>query len=363
MGLLRSSSSLLLSGLALLAIACSEQTPAPAASDAASGRDESAAAAPGGPSPEPPAAATATPALPTPTPTPAPRAGLVPTGPPPRLDRSIASVDLEDVVFDTFRGSVLPLLMATDEQIELLRDAISPIYEPTYDTVDPADWLWDTDLVIGYVSQSGAFAYPIKILNFRELVNDVIDGVPVLVSYCPLCFSGVVYSRELDGQVLLFGNTSALYESDLVMYDHQTGSYWFQVLGEALVGPMTGKRLTLLPSMTTTWGEWRRMHPETVALSNGIEAPDDIGQPLGSPYDRDPFAGYASSLNQGRFAFPVSTEKLDDRLRPGDKVFAIEVGGRHKAYALTADSDWVVNEVVGGERVVVMARAQGPNGQ
>ena len=112
--------------------------------------------------------------------------------------------------------------------------------------------------------------------------------------------------------------------------------------------------------MTTTWGEWRRMHPETVALSNGIEAPDDIGQPLGSPYDRDPFAGYASSLNQGRFAFPVSTEKLDDRLRPGDKVFAIEVGGRHKAYALTADSDWVVNEVVGGERLVVMARAQGP---
>ena len=233
MGFLQSRSGLLVLGLALLAIACSQQTPAPTASVPASGRDES--------------AATTTPAPPAPTPTAGPPAGLVPTGPPPRLDRSIASVDLEEVVFDTFRGSFLPLLMATDEQIELLRDAISPIYEPTYDTVDPADWLWDTNLVIGYVSQSDAFAYPIKILNFRELVNDVIDGVPVLVSYCPLCFSGVVYSRELDGQVLLFGNTSALYESDLVMYDHQTGSYWFQVLGEALVGPMTGKRSRCSP--------------------------------------------------------------------------------------------------------------------
>lgn len=69
-------------------------------------------------------------------------------------------------------------------------------------------------------------------LNLHEIVNDVIDGRPVLISYCPLCASGAVYDRELAGEVLLFGNTSALYQSDLVMYDHQSGSYWFQVLGE-----------------------------------------------------------------------------------------------------------------------------------
>ena len=91
--------------------------------------------------------------------------------------------------------------------------------------------------MIGFVSKTETFAYPVKILNLHEIVNDAIDGAPVLVSYCPLCASGVVYSRKLDGQVLIFGNTSALFEPDLVMYDHQTGSYWFQVIGEAIVGP------------------------------------------------------------------------------------------------------------------------------
>lgn len=82
----------------------------------------------------------------------------------------------------------------------------------------------DHDLVMGYVSGNAAYAYPINILNFHELVNDEIDGIRVLVSYCPLCVSGVVYKRELNSQALLFGNTSALYQSDLVMYDQQSGS-------------------------------------------------------------------------------------------------------------------------------------------
>ena len=101
----------------------------------------------------------------------------------------------------------------------------------------------------------------------HEIVSDVIEGVPVLVTYCPLCFSGVVYSRELDGRLLTFGNTSALYQSDLVMYDHQTGSYWFQVAGEGVVGPLTASRLDLLPSTTVSWGEWRRLYPETRLLT------------------------------------------------------------------------------------------------
>ena len=101
----------------------------------------------------------------------------------------------------------------------------------------------DDDLVLGYESGDEAFAYPINILNFHEMVNDVIGGDPVLIIYCPLCVSGVVFSRAVDGQTLTFGNTSALYQSDLVMYDHQTGTYWFQVAGEAVVGTMTGSRL------------------------------------------------------------------------------------------------------------------------
>ena len=134
-------------------------------------------------------------------------------------------------------------------------------------------WLADDDLVLGYVSESDAFAYPIKMLDLHEIVHDVIDGVPVLVTYCPLCGSGVVYNRELDGDTLIFGNTSALYESDMVMYDHETGSYWFQVMGEAIVGPLTGRRLKPLASRTTTWEEWKEAPPGHEGAKLGSRAP------------------------------------------------------------------------------------------
>ena len=88
-------------------------------------------------------------------------------------------------------------------------------------------------LVVACSAGGEAFVYPINIRNFHEMVNDTIGGVPLLVTNCPLCFSGVVFGMEVDGQTLTFGNTSALYQSNLVMYDHQTGSYWFQVGGGA----------------------------------------------------------------------------------------------------------------------------------
>ena len=238
---------------------------------------------------------------PTPTPSALSRdtsALLSPPGTPPKVDTSIHSVPLDEVVFDTFMGGYIPLSSATEDQIEILRDAIKPIYQPIYDPVEGGDWLSNSDLVIGYASATGAYAYPIKILNLHEIVNDLIDGVPVLISYCPLCVSGIVHSREIEGRVLLFGNTSALYESDLVMYDHQTGSYWFQVLGEAIVGPLTGKRLTLLPSITITWGQWKELHPNTLVLSR------DLGLLSPSAYDRDPFRGYDDVVNSGQFFFP-----------------------------------------------------------
>ncbi len=292
----------------------------------------------------------------TPSPASTPQEWLyTPTGPPPKVDKTIAGVDLDNVVFDTFRGGFIPLSVATDSAIEGLRDVLQPIYEPVYVAAGRGEWLRDEDLVVGYASQSGAYAYPIKMLNYHEIVNDVIDGVPVLVSYCPLCASGVVYSRDLDGRVLLFGNTSALYESDMVMYDHETGSYWFQVLGEAIVGPLTGKRLEMLPATNVTWGEWKRLHPETQILSRRqrIRGP-------APPYERDPFVGYGAQVSLEQFAFPVSPEKLDDRLPSGARAFAVQVGETHKAYHLSRDSDWLLNDTLGGKGIVVLARKKGP---
>ena len=283
---------------------------------------------------------------------------LLPLSPPPKVDTTIASVPLKDVVFDTFQGGYVPLSEATDSLIEVLRDAINPIYEPRYDGVEGGAWLGDDDLVLGYDSDSGGYAYPIKILNLHEIVNDVIDGVPVLVSYCPLCASGIVYSRELDGEVLLFGNTSALYQSDMIMYDHQTGSYWFQVPGEAIVGPLTGKRLTLLPSVTILWSDWKALHPDTKVLSKDLGL---IDARFGNPYNRDPFVGYDTRLNRGQFPFPIDEDRLDDRLLSGDLVFAVEVGGHHKAYLLAKQDDRVVNDRIAGQRIVVISRSSGPS--
>jgi hypothetical protein len=366
--LLRSRGAYVVAALPLLALACSQGTSEPTAPPpeflpTPAGTDLPAASQPAPDPTEPPNSPEAS-AEPSPTPaievSPPPTL-VTPSGPPPKLDVSIASVPLEEVLFDTFDGGSIQLSKASDRDIDGLRDRIRPIYEPRYDDVTGGDWLDDDDRVIGYVSGSGtAFAYPLKILNSHEIVNDVIDGVYVLVTYCPLCGSGLVNDRMLDGQLLVFGNTSALYQSDMVMFDHQTGSYWFQVASEAVVGPLTGKRMKLLPSMTTTWAQWKELHPETRVLSI------DLGfypiSLIGNPYARDPFAGYEQSLNRGRFAFRVSEERLDPRLQSGDIVLAVEIGDSHKAYPLTDRPDEVLSDVVAGEEVVVVVRSEGPSG-
>ena len=129
------------------------------------------------------------------------------------------------IMFGTFNGGSVRLSDATAELVDRLRDAIQPIYTPVYDDVSGGDWLNDDDLVLDYESVARAFAYPIEMLNFHELVNDIIDGVLVLISYCPLCGSGVVYDRRVGDDTLLFGNTSALYENNPVMFDYNSG-FW-----------------------------------------------------------------------------------------------------------------------------------------
>jgi hypothetical protein len=245
--------------------------------------------------------------------------------------------------------------LATVPLILDLRDAIVPIDEPVYGLPGSIPWLDDADLVIGYDSGDEAYAYPVNVLDFHELVNDVIEDVPVLITYCPLCFSGVVYSRELDGRVLTFGNTSALYQSDLVMYDHQTGSYWFQVGGEAVVGPLTGARLKLLPSTTMSWGEWQRLYPETRLLTGFAGNPSLFSS---SRYSRDFPERYKDRIANDGFVFPVHRELLDSRLSSGELVLTVEVAGEVVAYPLEMIGDAAVNHSVGGQPVVVLTRAE-----
>lgn len=273
----------------------------------------------------------------------------------PAVDRSRRTVPLDRVVLDTFDGRYVRLSEASGALIRSLRDRIRPIYRPRYGRSPDLPWLEDDDLVVGYVADGAAYAYPVKVLNLRELVNDEIAGRPILVTYCPLCGSGVVYDRVVGDHTLLFGNTSALYESDLVMFDHQTGSYWYQVAGQAIVGELAGTRLRALPSATVAWGAWRGLHPATRLLVG------DGDERFGDRYATDPFAGYAVALSDrgGGFAFPVSEERLDRRLPLGEVVIAVEAGGAEKAYPVRLLGQAAVNDVVGGRPVLVLSGAEG----
>lgn len=214
----------------------------------------------------------------------------------PELDRSIHSVPLDQILFDTFgttRARFVPLSEISDALQTDLKDAITPVALPAYGALDALPWP-DDDLALGYESGDDAYAYPINILNFHEIVNDTIGGVPVLITYCPLCFSGVVFNRELDGQTLTFGNTSALYQPDLVMSDHQTGSYRFQVSGESVVGTMTGSRLKPLALTTMPWGQWKGLHADTFLITGsgdpicGGTLQQRVWQWLPRPYQQRP---------------------------------------------------------------------------
>ena len=283
-------------------------------------------------------------------------AGDPATVPPPDLSRH--SVPLESIYFDTFSpvNRAVPLSRASPGLIEKLRDAIPPIHAPKYESASNAsDWLVDDDVIIGYAVNESAWAYPVRILNYHEIVNDSLAGQPVLVAYCPLCGSGIVFSRRAAGRVLKFGNTSALYESDMVMFDYQTGSYWWHVAGRAIVGTLEGTRLqTLAGGITTSWREWRRLYPATRVLSRDTGHRRD--------YSRDPFVGYPQVLNRGRFAFPVSEAATDGRLPPATLVLA--VAHRREARAYPVHEDWprLMQDELGGEPLVVLAERRGSGG-
>lgn len=139
------------------------------------------------------------------------------------------------------------------------------------------------------------------------------------------------------------------------MFDHQTGSYWNQVSGKAIVGPLIGQRMDILPAQMTTWGQWKQLYPETLALSEntGFER----------NYRRDPFNGYGEGLNVGgRFFFPVSEAGRDPRLDPGEIVLGLEADGAHRAYPLALLGNAVVQDILGQTDVVIFSKADGPSG-
>ena len=223
------------------------------------------------------------------------------------------------------------------------RDGIPPIDAPTFVAASEADaWLDDREPVVVFGANGETRAYPLQILTWHEIANDVVGGRPVAVTFCPLCNSSLVFDRAVLGATMRFGVSGNLRNSDLIMWDDLTETWWQQLTGEGIVGDLAGYFLDPLPAQLIGYGEFKASFP------NGMVLGRDTG--FGRDYGRNPYPGYdAASGSPFLFRGP-----LDDRLRSGERVVAIEIGGEAVAYAFThLQSVGVVNDVVGSVPVVV----------
>ena len=223
------------------------------------------------------------------------------------------------------------------------KDGIPSIDAPMFvSTGEAAEWLGEREPVIELEHERGARAYPLQILVWHEIVNDEVAGAPVAVTFCPLCNTALVFDRRLNGRVLDFGTTGNLRNSDLVMYDRQTESWWQQFGGEAVVGELTGARLTQLPARIVAWEDFAARHPDGEVLSR------ETG--FSRSYGNNPYEGY-DDVDSGPF-FPVGGQ--DDRLSPKERVVFLERGDEAAAvpFAVLQERERLEVEV-GGETFVV----------
>ena len=167
------------------------------------------------------------------------------------------------------------------------KDGIPSIDDPKFVPLSEAKDLAATEPVVSFKIGDDARAYPLRILIWHEIVNDTVGGVPVSVTYCPLCNSAIVFDRRLDGRVLDFGTTGKLRNSDLVMYDRQTESWWQQFTGTGIVGEFDGRVLKFLPSRVESFALFKERH------ANGrVLVPNN---PSMRPYGANPYQGYDSA--------------------------------------------------------------------
>jgi len=223
------------------------------------------------------------------------------------------------------------------------RDGIPPIDEPKFIGFREADrYLGRLEPVISFELNGEVRAYPLSILTWHEIVNDVVGGVPVAVTFCPLCNSAIVFDRRLDGVTHRFGTSGNLRHSDLIMWDRETESWWQQLTGEAIVGELAGKKLTFLPGPIISWGDFKDANPGAKVLSQDTGFQRNYGQ--------NPYVGY-DRVDNPPFLFQGD---LDGRLLPKERVVTVTVGDVDAAFPFsTLTEEKVVNYNVGGRDLVV----------
>jgi hypothetical protein len=203
------------------------------------------------------------------------------------------------------------------------KDGIPAINQPTFESVATArERLAEQSPVLFFAHGSVTRAYPLDILIWHEIVNDVVDGQPVAVTFCPLCNASIVFDRQVGEQTLDFGTTGKLRKSDLIMYDRQTESWWQQALGEAIAGEFTGTRLTFLASQVMSFGDFATEFPDGEVLAIPTEFSRSYGQ--------NPYIGYDSTAQPFLY-----DGELDVRLPATERVVGIQLGAVARAYPFT----------------------------
>ena len=199
------------------------------------------------------------------------------------------------------------------------RDGIPSIDKPKFVEANKADYLKSKDRVIGIIVDGEARAYPIRILNWHEIVNDKIKGKSVAVTFCPLCGSGIVYAADFNNKPHRFGVSGLLYNSDVLLYDRETETLWSQILSKGISGKLVNQKLEIIPSSHTSWSAWKNRYPKTKVLST------DTG--FRRDYNRTPYGSYTKNTS---IYFPI--EFKSKKYHPKERVLGITINGKSKVY-------------------------------
>jgi hypothetical protein len=254
-----------------------------------------------------------------------------------------------DPQFADFLSDEAPSLIRVEE-IQwggVVVDGIPALDNPEMIPADEADYLEPGEPIFGIAVNGDARAYPLRIMDWHEMANDVVGGVPISLSYCTLCGAAIAYYGEAsDGQTYTFGSSGFLFRSNKLMYDRQTRTLWNQINGVPVLGDLVGTDISLstLPVVLTSWTEWQKQHPDTIVLGpeTGFERPYFPG------------AAYGHYFSSDRTMFPVwqRSELLDTKAQ----IYALTIDGLPKAYPIDIlAEEQVVNDTVGDTPVVLVA--------
>ena len=234
------------------------------------------------------------------------------------------------------------------------RDGIPAINNPKFIKARKAKFLQPKDRVLAIVIEGIAKAYPIAILNWHEIVNDVIGKQHVVITYCPLCGTGMAFEARMGRKEMQFGVSGLLYNSDVLLYDKASESLWSQILGIAVSGKLKGTRLKQLSLEHTTWQDWKSRHPNSLVLST------DTG--FVRSYKRNPYAGYERSR---KLYFSVA-HKSPPTFHPKEMVMGLNANGIFKAYPfieLNRHGQTEFKERVNGQTYTIQWNAEHQSGQ